>query len=64
MFAFQVLLTLLVLVMCVVAQLWAWLASSDERGLAASSNAALVTYFVAGSWVVIVATLFLSPRLL
>jgi hypothetical protein len=61
---FQTLVTLLYLVLVAVAQLWAWRARSDPRGLAPAANATLVGYFLVLSWSVVYLTLYLSPRLL
>jgi cytochrome c oxidase subunit I+III len=61
-FVFQVLVTVLYLVMLAVALVWAWRAPSDPRGLAPAANAALVGYFLPTGWSVVVVTLYLSPR--
>ena len=59
---FQMLATLLYLVVAVVALLWAWRARSDARGLAPAANAVLIGYFLVFSWSVEVVMLYLSPR--
>ena len=61
-FLFQWLVMGLVLAMLGVAALWAWRAPSDVRGHATLVNAALVTYFALGSALVVVATIYLGPR--
>ena len=62
-FSFQWLVTGLVLAMLGVAALWAWRAPADVRGHATLVNAALVTYFALGSALVVLATIYLGPRL-
>ena len=62
-FLFQWLVTGLVLAMLGVAALWAWRAPADVRGHATLVNAALVTYFALGSALVVLATIYLGPRL-
>jgi cytochrome c oxidase subunit I+III len=59
---FQALVTMLAVVMLVVAQIWTWRSASDPRSLAASANAAPVNYFVAASWALVFATVYLLPR--
>jgi hypothetical protein len=61
---FQLVVTLIHLMLVAAAQLWAWRAPSDPRGLAPAANAALVGYFLVGSSAIVCATLYLSPRLL
>ena len=61
--SFQWLVTGLVLAMLGVAALWAWRAPADVRGHATLVNAALVTYFALGSALVVLATIYLGPRL-
>ena len=61
---FQSIVTLIHLVLVAAAQLWAWRAPSDPRGLAPAANAVLVGYLLVGSSAVVCATLYLSPRLL
>jgi cytochrome c oxidase subunit I+III len=41
-----------------VAQLWAWIAPTDLRGLSPARNVALVSYFLVLSWCVVVATMY------
>jgi cytochrome c oxidase subunit I+III len=60
---FQWLVMGLLLVMLGLAQLWAWLAPADPRGHAVLLNASLVSHFTLGSWLVVAATLYLTPRL-
>jgi cytochrome c oxidase subunit 3 len=60
---FQWLVVALAVVMLVIAQLWAWLAPRDPRGHGVVFNAALVLGFCVVSWLVVFATLYLSPRL-
>jgi cytochrome c oxidase subunit I+III len=59
---FQMLATLLYVVMTTVAALWSWRAPADARGLAPAANGALVGYFLVVSWSVVVVTLYVSPR--
>ena len=59
---FQMLVTLLHLVMTGVAFLWAWRSPFDPRGLAPAANAALLGYFLVASWGAAFATLYLAPR--
>jgi uncharacterized membrane protein YhaH (DUF805 family) len=63
MLMFLALVTLLHIVMLGASEAWAWLAPEDARGLAPAKNAALVGYFLSFSCAVVVATLYLSPRL-
>jgi cytochrome c oxidase subunit I+III len=60
---FQWLVAGLLLVMLGLAQLWAWLSPADPRGHAVLANASLVSHFTLGSWLVVAATLYLTPRL-
>jgi cytochrome c oxidase subunit I+III len=60
---FQWVVVVLLLVMLGIAQLWAWVRPGDPRGHAVVLNASLVSYFVLASWLVVVATIYLSPRL-
>jgi hypothetical protein len=62
-FGFQWLVTALVFVMALVAGLWALRAPADERGIAPAENAALVTYFAAAGWVLVLAAVYLDPAL-
>jgi cytochrome c oxidase subunit I+III len=62
-FGFQWLVTALVFVMALVAGLWALIAPADERGIAPAENAALVTYFAAAGWVLVLAAVYLDPAL-
>jgi cytochrome c oxidase subunit I+III len=62
-FGYQWLVTGLTLAMLILAQLWAWLAPRDPRGHAVVFNSALVLAFGAVSAVIVLATIYLSPRL-
>lgn len=62
MLGFQVIVTLIHLIIVAVALLWAWRAPSDPRGLAPAANATLVGYFAVVSWSIVAATLYLAPR--
>jgi cytochrome c oxidase subunit I+III len=52
-----------VIAMLAVASLWAWLAPHDPRGRGIALNASLVSYFVAGNWIVCTAVVHVWPRL-
>jgi hypothetical protein len=60
---FQWIVTVLVLVMLGVAQIWAWRAPGDVRGVAVTLNAALISYFTAIGGLVVLVTLHLAPVL-
>jgi cytochrome c oxidase subunit I+III len=60
---FQAVVVLVLVVMALVAQLWAWLRPLDPRGHAVGWNAGLVYGFAAASAVVTFVVVFLSPRL-
>jgi cytochrome c oxidase subunit I+III len=60
---FQWLVLLLGLVILGVAQVWAWLAPSDERGRAVALNATVLGYFTSASGVIVAITVHLTPRL-
>jgi cytochrome c oxidase subunit I+III len=60
---FQWLVAGLLLVMLLLAQLWAWLSPADPRGHAVLGNTSLVTHFTLVSWLVLAGTLYLTPRL-
>jgi cytochrome c oxidase subunit I+III len=50
-------------VMLLVAQLWAWLAPADVRGLAVTLNAGLVTRFAAATAAVVFVAVYVAPWL-
>jgi cytochrome c oxidase subunit I+III len=60
---FQWIATVLALVMLGVAQIWAWRAPGDARGVAVALNAALISYFTAISGLVVLVTIHLAPAL-
>jgi hypothetical protein len=60
---FQWLVAGLLLVMLAIAQLWAWLAPADPRGHGVLANTSLVGHFTLVSWLIVAATLYLTPRL-
>ncbi|MGH7481895.1 MAG: hypothetical protein ACRELV_07035, partial [Longimicrobiales bacterium] len=60
---FQWLMQVLVAAMLVPALLWSVRRPGDGRGAGAAANAALVTYFTAGSGVLIFLTLYIAPGL-
>jgi cytochrome c oxidase subunit I+III len=62
-FGYQWLVVGLALAMLVLAQLWAWLAPRDPRGHAVLFNTALVIAFGAVSGLIVLGTIYLSPRL-
>ena len=62
-FGYQGLVVGLGLAMLTLAQLWAWLAPRDPRGHAVVFNSALVLAFQAVSALVVLATLYVTPRL-
>ena len=55
---FQGLVLIIALVMLAVAILWSWRAPSDPRGPAVATNTAPLAYFIAASWAVVVATMY------
>lgn len=60
---FQWAVMLVLLAMMGAAALWAWRAPRDPRGHGVAFNAALVTLFAAPSWVAVLLTLYIAPRL-
>src|SRR5690606_27640969 len=63
MLGFQWAVMLLLLAMMGAAALWAWRAPRDLRGRGVAFNAALVALFAAPSWVAVLLTLYVVPRL-
>jgi cytochrome c oxidase subunit I+III len=53
----------LALSMLLVAQLWAWFAPADPRGAAVVLNTGLIVGFTVVNWLVVFATVYLTPRL-
>jgi hypothetical protein len=60
---FQWCVSAVMLVMLGVAQLWAWLAPRDVRGLAVALNAGVIARFVAASAIVVFVTVHVTPWL-
>ena len=50
-------------VLLIVAQLWAWISPADPRGHGVGHIAALLSWFAVGSWLVVAATIWVSPLL-
>jgi cytochrome c oxidase subunit I+III len=62
--AFEWLTLVVVAVLLLAAQLWAWTRPDDPRGWATTLNDSLISYFAAGSWAVVFVVLYLSQRVL
>jgi hypothetical protein len=52
----------LVIAMLVIAQLWAWLAPADPRGIGVLLNTGLVVGYSVVNWLVVFALVYLTPR--
>ena len=61
--SFQWVVMTILLVMIGIAVAWAWRSPSDVRGHATTWNASLLGYFSVVSWLTILVTLYLTPRL-